>query len=32
MWRVPRLRALGNGWVPQTAVLAWRTLTEERSE
>lgn len=28
-WRVPRLRALGNGWVPQTAVLAWRMLTEE---
>lgn len=28
-WRVPRLRALGNGWVPQTAVLAWRILTEE---
>lgn len=26
MWRVPRLRALGNGWVPQTAVLAWRFL------
>lgn len=27
--RVPRLRALGNGWVPQCAVVAWRLLTTE---
>lgn len=27
--RVPRLRALGNGWVPQAAAVAWRLLTTE---
>ena len=25
--RVRRLKALGNGWVPAQAVLAWRQLT-----
>jgi hypothetical protein len=24
--RIRRLKALGNGWVPQQAALAWRTL------
>lgn len=25
--RIPRMKALGNGWVPQCAVEAWRRLT-----
>lgn len=29
-YRVARLRALGNGWVPQVAVKAWTLLTQEK--